>query len=173
MPSPRAVLIGPPGSGKSAVAASLAKAWKVSVRDTDHDVEVAAGRDIPSIFVDDGEEEFRRLEREAVSEALSRHGGVLALGGGAILDPQTQLDLAVYAKAGGAVVYLTVSAATAAMRVGMNQARPLLVGNTRAKWAQLLEGRREIYERLATMTVPTDDMSPTKIVARITEALGT
>ena len=60
------------------------------MRDTDHDIEAAEGREISEIFVDDGEEHFRALEREAVHAALTEHEGVLALGGGAVLDPGTQ-----------------------------------------------------------------------------------
>lgn len=167
MPAPRAVLIGPPGSGKSAVAAALASCWAVAARDTDEDIVTMAGRGIPEIFVEDGEAAFRAMERAAVADALATHGGVLALGGGAILDAGTQDDLERYAGAGGAVVYLCVAADTAARRVGLNAARPLLVGNPRARWVELMNARRGIYERLATVAIETDDLTPDEVAAQI------
>ena len=74
------------GAGKSTVAAILAERYGVAARDTDADVEAAEGRPISDIFVDSGEAHFRALERAAVAEALASHDGVLALGGGAVLD---------------------------------------------------------------------------------------
>lgn len=173
MVSPRAVLIGPPGSGKSTVAARLADRWKVTARDTDVDVVEIDGREIGEIFIESGEAEFRALEREAVREALSSHGGVLALGGGAVLDADTQLDLRAYAERGGAIVFLNVGIATAARRVGLAQSRPLLVGSPRAAWRRLMEERRATYESLATMVVETDGLSPRDIAARIADAVDT
>jgi shikimate kinase len=87
MSTPRVVLVGPMGAGKSTVADLLAARWRLPVRDTDRDVEAAAGKEIAEIFVDDGEAHFRSLERAAVLDALQTHEGVLALGGGAVLDP--------------------------------------------------------------------------------------
>lgn len=173
MIAPLAVLIGPPGSGKSTVAARLADRWNVSARDTDVDVVEFDGREIGEIFVESGEAEFRALEREAVREALASHGGVIALGGGAILDPETQADLREYAASGGIVVFLNVAPATAARRVGLAHSRPLLVGSPRAAWRRLMDERRSIYESLATMIVETDGLSPREIAARIAEAGGT
>ncbi len=172
MVHPRAILIGPPGSGKSAAAAALASRWGVGVRDTDDDIVAGEGRDIPTIFVEDGEDGFRRLERDAVRAALCEHPGVLALGGGAILDPATQADLEAYARAGGDVVFLSVSSAVAAKRVGLNQARPLLIGDTHHRWVRLMEDRRGIYERLATRTVATDDLTPEGVAAAIAQSVG-
>jgi shikimate kinase len=157
------VLIGPPGAGKSTVAAELARLWGVSSRDTDDDIATTAGRDIPSIFVNDGEDEFRRLERDAVQAALREHDGVLALGGGAILNVETQAELAELAEAGGSVVFLDVGIAAAAPRVGFSGARPLLATNPRQEWLRLMEQRRGVYERLATFTVSTDGAEPADI----------
>ncbi|MFI2752056.1 shikimate kinase [Cellulomonas sp. P22] len=167
MPAPLIVLVGPPGSGKSTVATQLAARWRVTARDTDADVEVVAGKSIGEIFVEDGEAHFRALERTAVVNALGEHDGVLALGGGAVLDPVTQEALAAYSAAGGVVVFLDVSLAHAAPRVGFNTARPLLLGNPRAQWQALMEARRPVYERLATLRVSTDARGPAQVAEEI------
>lgn len=172
---PRVVLVGPPGSGKSTVARVLADRWGVAARDTDADVEARAGKPITEIFVDDGEPAFRALEREAVAAALVGHDGVLALGGGAVLDPGTQEALAAYRSSGGAVVFLDVSLAHAAPRVGFNRSRPLLLGNPRARWQALMDERRPVYESVATARVTTDDRTPEEVadqVAAAVEAAG-
>jgi len=172
MAAPRAVVIGPPGSGKSTVAARLAQEWGVSARDTDDDVVAASGREIADIFVESGEEAFRALERAAVAAALATHGGVVALGGGAVLNPETQADLREYAAAGGAVVLLNVRLATAARRVGLAKTRPLLAGSPREAWARLMDERRAVYESLATVIVETDGLSPRDIATHIARVLG-
>ena len=152
--SPRVVLIGAMGAGKSTVGRLLADAWGVAFRDTDEDVEAETGRSISDIFVEDGEAAFRALERNAVAAALADHHGVLALGGGAVLDPGTQALLADHR-----VVYLEVGLADASRRVGLGVSRPLLLGNVRGRVKQLLDERAPIYERLASATVNTDGRS--------------
>ncbi len=164
---PVVVLVGPPGSGKSTVSRHLADLLGLAQRDTDTDVETTAGKPVADIFVDHGEPHFRELEREAVTTALATHDGVLALGGGAVLDEHTQTALAAYVAAGGAVVFLDVSLAHAAPRVGLNQSRPLLLGNPRARWAALMEARRPVYERVATLHVVTDARTPAQVAQEI------
>jgi shikimate kinase len=164
---PLVVLTGPPGSGKTTVGTLLARQLGVAFRDTDTDVEQTAGKPVADIFVDDGEPRFRDLEREAVTTALATHDGVLALGGGAVMDPLTQTALTGYAGAGGTVVFLDVSLAHAAPRVGFNKARPLLVGNPRARWAELMAARRPTYERLATLRVLSDDRTAQQVAHEI------
>jgi shikimate kinase len=173
MPAPRVVLVGPPGAGKSTVAAALADRWHLELRDTDSDVEAVAGKPISEIFVDDGEPHFRELERDAVARALTEHDGVLALGGGAVLDPATQGALADYRASGGIVVFLDVTLAHAAPRVGFNQARPLLVGNPRAQWQALMEARRPVYEEVSTVRVLTDGRKPVEVAEIIEDELAT
>lgn len=155
--------MGPPGAGKSTVAAALGALLGVAVRDTDADVEATAGKPITEIFVDDGEPAFRELERAAVLAALDEHRGVLALGGGAVLDEQVQAALDRYRADGGAVVFLDVSLAAAAPRVGFNRSRPLLLGNPRAQWQALMTARRPVYEAVASMHVTTDDLTPAQV----------
>lgn len=164
---PVVVLLGPPGSGKSTVARHLADQLGLAQRDTDTDVETVAGMSVADIFVEHGEPRFRELEREAVTTALATHDGVLALGGGAVLDEHAQAALEAYAAQGGVVVFLDVSLAHAAPRVGFNQARPLLLGNPRARWAALMEARRPVYERLATVRVLTDARTPAQVADEV------
>ena len=163
---PRVVLVGPMGAGKSTVGTLLSQAWGVPFRDTDADVEAAQGRSISDIFVDDGEDHFRDLERRAVADALGVHTGVLALGGGAVLDPATRdlLD-------GHPVVFLRVGLSDAVKRVGLGTGRPLLLGNVRARVKQLLDERSPLYESVATVVVDTDGRTPEDVAGTIMEAL--
>ena len=163
---PRAVIVGPPGSGKTAVGTLLAQTLGVSFRDTDTDIVERAGKPIPDIFVDDGEEHFRALEREAVSAALSGHDGVLALGGGAVLAESTRQLLA-----GHTVVYLTVDLSNAVTRVGLDHGRPLLAVNPRATLRFLMEQRKPLYEQVATHTVDTSGRTPEEVIDEIVSVL--
>ncbi|NLF05369.1 MAG: shikimate kinase [Actinomycetales bacterium] len=166
------VLVGPPGAGKSTVGAHLAEALGVTFRDTDADVERVASKSVAEIFVDDGEPRFRELEREAVLTALEEHHGVLALGGGAVMDPLTEQALVEHRAAGGVVVFLDVTLASASPRVGLNQSRPLLLGNPRKQWLELMEARRGVYERVSDIQVLTDDRGPRGIARELAERLG-
>ena len=161
------VLIGPMGSGKTTVGGLVAERLGTAVRDTDHDVEAAAGREISEIFVDEGEAVFRALERAAVAEALSSHDGVLALGGGAVLDPASRELLA-----GHDVVFLRVGLSDAVKRVGLGTSRPLLLGNVRGRIKSLLDERTPVYESVATLVVETDGREPDEIADEIVAALG-
>ena len=165
MTGPRLVLVGPMGAGKTTVARLLGEAWSLPVRDTDADIEAAEGRTISDIFVDDGEHAFRALEVAAVADALADHAGVLALGGGAVLDPATR-DLL----AGRPVVFLRVGLSDAVKRVGLGVGRPLLLGNVRTRIKALLDERTPIYESVASLVVDTDDRTPEEVAAEIRAA---
>ncbi len=154
---PRFVLIGPPGAGKSTIGAMLARRLNISFVDTDKKITARAGKSISDIFVDDGEAAFRSVEKVVVAEELQKDVGVLALGGGAILDAQTQQEIELVKVGGSRVVFLDVSIATAAPRIGFNRNRPLLLGNPRAQWLSLMQARRPIYESLADLVVDTSD----------------
>jgi shikimate kinase len=164
--SPRAVMVGAPGAGKSTIGSMVAEALGVPFLDVDSDIEAVAGKPIPDIFIDDGEEHFRKLETRAVIAALERFDGVLALGGGAVLAPENRAALA-----GHTVVYLVVDVPDAISRVGLGQGRPLLALNPRATLRHLLSQRRPLYEEVATITVNTDGRTPEEITADVLKQL--
>jgi len=164
---PLVVLVGPPGSGKSTVGRAVARRLGVHFRDTDTDVEMVTGKRIGDIFVEDGEERFRVLEREAVRRAIDEHDGVLALGGGAVLDGETRTLLATQR-----VVYLSVDHATAFDRVGMSKARPLIAVNPRAELRRLLDERRPLYEEVATTVVDTGGRAEGDVVDDVVQAVS-
>ena len=163
----RVVLVGPPGSGKTTVGTALADLLGVPLHDTDAAIEAAAGRSISDIFVDDGEPAFRSLERAEVARAVAEEPGVLALGGGAPVDPTTEQLLE-----GETVVFLDVGIADASKRVGFDQSRPLLAVNPRASWVRLMNERRPLYERVATFRVDTAGRTPDAIAAEVAVLLG-
>ncbi|HEX3004472.1 MAG TPA: shikimate kinase [Angustibacter sp.] len=163
---PRLVVVGPPGSGKTTIGRAVADALGEPFRDVDEVVEQRQGRSISDIFVDDGEPAFREMEREVCAELLTEGSGVLALGGGSVLDPRTEADLD-----GLEVVFLDVGIADAAKRVGFAQSRPLLLVNPRAAWTQLMNARRPVYERVASFTVETAGRSVDEVVADVLAGL--
>ncbi|MER7953557.1 shikimate kinase [Streptomyces sp. NPDC096030] len=163
---PLVVLVGPMGSGKSTVGALLAERLGVPYRDTDADIVAAQGREISDIFVDEGEPHFRELERQAVATAVAEHTGVLALGGGAVLDADTRTLLA-----GLPVAYLSMDVEEAVRRVGLGAARPLLAVNPRRQWRELMEARRPLYTEVARVVVATDDRTPEEVAQAVLDAL--
>jgi shikimate kinase len=164
--APLIVLVGPPGAGKSTVGRLLASRFGTTFRDTDLDVERIAGMKVADIFLDYGEEQFRTLERDAVEAALTEHDGVLALGGGAILDPHTRELLRRHT-----VAYLEVDLADAAKRVGFNRDRPLLLANPRAQLHALMEARRPLYEEVATFVVVSSGKAVTTVAVEVAEQI--
>lgn len=166
MSGPLVVLVGPMGVGKSTVGRLLAERLGVSYRDTDDDIVAEQGRTIAEIFVDEGESAFRTVEKAAVQRALAEHDGILALGGGAILDADTRALLA-----GQRVAYLSMDVEEAVKRTGLNAARPLLAVNPRKQWRELMEARRHLYEEIATAVVATDGRTPEEVTEAALDAL--
>lgn len=168
---PLLVLIGPPGVGKSTVAAAVSDVLEVPLRDTDSDVEERLGRPISEIFVEEGEEAFRAAEADAVADALTVDGAVVCLGGGAVMTASVDEGVTRAAEQGAQVVMLDVGIADAARRIGLNQARPLLAVNPRASWIAMMQERRPTYERLATHVVDTAGRSVEDVVADVLATL--
>ncbi len=167
--SPRVVVVGPPGGGKTTVGKLLAERLGLPFRDTDADVERLAGKAIADIFTGDGEPAFRQLEEEAVAEALAEHDGVLALGGGAVVSEKTRTRLA-----GRPVLFLSVGLAEGAQRAGLSTARPLLTGvNPRATFKALLDARLPLYREVAALELDTDGRTPGELTQQAIDGLLT
>ncbi|MFY1599388.1 shikimate kinase [Micromonospora sp. WMMD737] len=164
--APVCVLVGAPGSGKTTVGLALAELLGVEFRDTDLDIVRLAGKPISEIFIDEGEDHFRTLERAAVAAGLASCEGVLALGGGAVLAEENRAALI-----GHPVVHLSVELSDAVKRVGLGGGRPLLAINPRATLKYLLDQRRPLYTEVATATVVTDGREPAEIAAEIAALL--
>jgi shikimate kinase len=168
---PRTVyLVGLMGAGKSRVARELGKVLHCAVYDSDAEIERAAGMTVAEIFAREGDASFRARER-AVIEALAQRGGVVALGGGAMVQPGAPERL----RAQGMVVYLRARAETLARRVGTGRSRPLLAGlDGAARLAKLraLLAQREPAYRQAHYAIDVDTGSPRRIAREIAERLG-
>ncbi|MGW6931659.1 shikimate kinase [Lentzea sp. NPDC054927] len=161
--SPRYVVVGPPGSGKTTVSELLAKHLDLAFRDVDADIVETAGKPISDIFTDDGEPVFRAMEEEAVARGLAEHDGVLALGGGAVLSAVTRERLKAHT-----VVFLNVGMAEGVRRTGLSSARPLLTGmNPRATFKALLDARLPLYREVATIEVQTDALDPEQVAEAV------
>jgi shikimate kinase len=164
----RIVLIGAPGSGKSTVGMALATHLKWPFVDTDSLIELKEQKKITDLFVENGEEYFRRVEFETLKEVLREPSAVISLGGGAPISKPAQDALS---SSNSTIVFLDVALATAAPRVGFNRDRPLLLGNPRAQWQSLSDQRRPIYEKLASHSIKVDDMTVDEIIAVIESKL--
>ena len=166
--APPVILIGPMGSGKTTIGQLIAKRLDIAFRDTDQVIEGETGRTVSDIFLEDGEDAFRLLEKSVLRNELLSDGTVLALGGGAPISIDAQSALRAIASP---VVYLDISLATVAPRIGFNRDRPLLLHNPRGQWQTLMEARRPIYESIADTVIDVNTKSETEIVDEILEVL--
>ncbi len=163
------VLVGPPAAGKSSAGRLLATRLGVPFADTDALVAKAAGKPVGDIFVEDGEAAFREFERAAVAHGLDGFGtggGVLALGSGAVLDPDVRRMIE-----RKLVVYLEVSFGVVAQRTGFDRPRVVIPGNPRGRLRTMMEERRPVYESLAALTVPADDLVPDEVADELVKRL--
>ena len=164
---PVLVLVGPPGAGKSTVGRLVAKQLGLTFRDTDADIVAVTGKSVAEVFIDDGEEHFRALEKIAVAAALKRHDGVVSLGGGAVLDADTRALLKEHR-----TLLLQVDLSSASSRVGMNRDRPVLALNPRAQLKQLLDARMPLYLEVATDVVDTSNRSARQVADEVAALLA-
>lgn len=157
-------LIGPMGSGKTAVGKQLARLLHYPFHDSDREIEVATGADIPLIFEREGEPGFRRREREMIEQLVMHQGIVLATGGGAVLSETSRTLLHKH----GWVVFLETSAAQQANRAGRTRHRPLLHGHDpHQRLMELWRVREPLYRSIADYTISTDH----RRVATVAEAV--
>ena len=164
--APRAIFIGPMGSGKSTIGKAVASALGLPFRDTDSIIEEREEMSVSQIFIDKGEDYFRTVEKKVLRDELLNDGSILALGGGAPISVDAQSALKV---SSAPVIYLDISLSSVAPRIGFNRDRPLLLHNPRGQWQTLMEVRRPIYESIANVVIDVNGKSQKQIVE---EALG-
>ncbi|HEU4516665.1 MAG TPA: shikimate kinase AroK [Steroidobacteraceae bacterium] len=161
-------LIGPMGSGKTAVGRALARRLGLPFADSDAEVESRTGVDIAYIFEREGEEGFRIRERDAIESLTSEPGIVLATGGGAVLMPENRERLA----ARGTVVFLDTTVEQQLERTRRSRHRPLLAGgDRRAKLEELALVRGPLYRSIAAITIRTDGRAAAAVAGDIARAL--
>jgi shikimate kinase len=166
--TPRAVVVGLPASGKTTTGRALGRRLGVEFADSDALVERATGRTVAQLFAERGEAGFRAAEADAVLAALTDFPGVLSLGGGAVTTPRVRAALR---SCGVPVVLLHATRSTLLARIGDGATRPLLRADPAGRLAVLTAERATMYEQIATVTVRTDDRSPTQVAAAIAAAL--
>lgn len=162
--TPRIILIGPPGSGKTSIGRSLARSLKIDFKDTDALIEVDQGKSVSQIFIDDGEPLFREVEERICLLAIQNETGVLSLGGGAVLSKKVAGEMR---RSGAQIIFLDVSLKVAAPRIGFNRDRPLLLNNPRQQWQALMDARRPVYEGLANVIFDVEDRSVGQVVEEL------
>jgi shikimate kinase len=157
------------GSGKTTIGQLLATNLNLTFRDTDQVIEFESGKTVSEIFLDQGEDKFRALEKAVLRKELLTDGTILALGGGAPISIDAQSALRAIASP---VIYFDISLASVAPRIGFNRDRPLLLHNPRGQWETLMQERRPIYESIADIVIDVNGKSEQAIVAEILEAVA-
>ena len=165
----RAILIGPPGSGKSSVGKALSRELSTSFEDTDELIEEREGRSIPEIFSEQGESVFRAIEREVVLKALSSNIGVISLGGGAVLDLDVQKAIK---ESSAEVISLHIGLSNVLSRIINKGDRPLVAEDPERQWKELLQRREPIYKSLATIEVSTDNKKAYEVARELMVRMG-
>ncbi len=163
-----AVLLGFMGAGKSSVGRIVARRLGADFVDVDVRIESAAGRSVTEIFASQGEEVFREMEAEAIRDAVSAPGRVVAAGGGAFIDPGNRALLREYAP----VVFLDASPETVIARLSRDASRPLLQGGNREARVRELMARRRPFYAEADVTVDTDGLTVFQVAGRVIALLA-
>ncbi len=162
-------LVGPMGAGKSTIGRKLAQALDMEFRDSDREIELRTGADIPLIFELEGESGFRAREKAMIDQLTSGESVVLATGGGAVLDPDNRQHL----KERGQVIYLYASVDQQLRRTSRDQNRPLLqTEDPRQRLQDLINQRDPLYREIASMVVNTNGRSVSAVVQEILADLG-
>ncbi|MES2872007.1 MAG: shikimate kinase AroK [Pseudomonadota bacterium] len=163
------ILVGPMGAGKSTIGRLLAKELHLPFKDSDKEIEVRTGANIPWIFDKEGEPGFRERETAMIVELCHENGIVLATGGGAVMRPENRLAL----RNGGRVVYLHASIEQQVARTSRDRNRPLLRNaNPEKILRDLLAIRDPLYREIADLVIETDERPPRMVVLDILERLA-
>lgn len=170
--TPRVVFIGMPGAGKTRIGTEVAAKTGYGFIDTDDEIERREHMTVSQIFAEKGEPEFRRIENRVIEELLHSFGGVLSLGGGSPMHPDTRQALIDYVHDGGTIVYLRADPEEAMVRSQHGGNRPLLASNAREKWMSLYEQRDPVYSRIATVVVATRGKTPAKAAKAVMEGMN-
>lgn len=161
---PRLILIGPMGSGKTTIGKLIATRLNLPFRDTDQVIEEDSGKSVSEIFLEDGEDSFRAIEKSVLRKELLSDDTILALGGGAPMSIDAQSALRAIASP---VIYFDISLSSVAPRIGFNRDRPLLLNNPRGQWELLMQERRPIYKSIADTVIDVNGKSEMDIVDEI------
>ncbi|MGI9281172.1 MAG: shikimate kinase AroK [Endozoicomonas sp.] len=168
MPLTNIFLVGPMGAGKSTIGRMLAKELGLPFYDSDHEVEIRTGADIPWIFDVEGEEGFRQREIQVIHDLCTERGIILATGGGAVMRLENRQQLGT----NGFVVFLKASVAAQLARTEKDKKRPLLQRPDREEvLTRLLSDRAPLYTSIADIELDTEQLSPKALINEIIRAV--